>query len=77
MSKPSGASVYISAAEIEALRDVFGMLSAVHETASDPGPELPAGMKAVHSLLDKAAKARRTASRRGLVKRALRAAAEG
>ena len=74
MTTDKGASVYVSAAELEALANAAGLLSSLLEAASNPGPELPAALRAVYSVLVKAGKAKRGARKRGLVRQALRAA---
>jgi len=74
MTTDKGASVYVSAAEREALANAAGLLSALLEAASNPGPELPAALRAVYSMLEKANKAERGSRKRALVRQALRAA---
>lgn len=69
-----GATVYISAAELEALGDAAGLLTAQLEAASDPSPEFLAAHQAVYSLLAKARTVRRREEGKAMIRDALRAA---
>jgi len=71
MKTEKGASIYVSAAELEALGDAAGLLTAQLEAASDPSPEFMAAHRAVYSVLDKARKARRRTAGKSLVREAL------
>ena len=74
MTTEKGASVYVTAAELEALGEAAGLLTAQLEAASDPSPEFLAAHRAVYSVLDKARKSRRRTAGKAVVRDALRAA---
>ena len=69
-----GSSVYITAQELEALHDATSYLSAILEAASGDATHLIATKTGLHSLIEKAQKASRSAARRTTLKAALRAA---
>lgn len=75
MTSEPGASIYVTAAEVEALGDAWGILTALHE-ASDGGAELEAALSAVRSVVQKSWKAQGASKRRAVVRAALRVAAE-
>ncbi|MDY1103287.1 hypothetical protein [Pseudomonas aeruginosa] len=73
-----GSSVYVTAKELEALHDVTGYLSTILEAASGDCTELIEAKAGLHSVIEKAEKSRRLASRRvtrrNTIKAALQAA---
>ena len=69
-----GSSAYVTAQELEGLRDVTGYLSAMLEGTSGDASHLIATKAALHSVIEKAEKSRRSTSRRDTIKVALRAA---
>ena len=69
-----GSSAYVTAQELEALRDVTGYLSAILEGTSGDATHLIAAKSALHSVIEKAEKSRRATTRRDTIKTALRAA---
>ncbi|WP_426158117.1 hypothetical protein [Pseudomonas sp. TSRC2-2] len=69
-----GSSAYVTAQELEGLRDVTGYLSAMLEGTSGDASHLIAAKAALHSVIEKAEKSRRSTSRRDTIKVALRAA---
>lgn len=80
MQREKGASVYITGAELDALGNAAGLLSAQLEAADNKGPELPEALHAVYSVLKKAGKAKRRETKRAadnaLIRKALRVADE-
>lgn len=74
--REKGASVYISAAELDALGNAACLLSAFYEASDGNGYELLEAKNALYSVLQKAGKAQGRTSKKDLVNRALRVADE-
>ncbi|MGZ0787627.1 hypothetical protein ACXM5X_32315 [Pseudomonas saponiphila] len=70
-----GTTVYLSAADIEALHHAQDHLSTLLESAGVAVPELSQALAGVYAVLDKVSKARRARARGQVVARALKAAA--
>jgi hypothetical protein len=69
-----GSNVYVTAQELEALHEVTAYLSAILEATSGDATDLVAAKAGLHSVIQKAEKSRRLATRRNTIKAALRAA---
>lgn len=69
-----GATVYLSASDIEALHHAQDHLSTLLESAGVEVPELIQALAGVHAILDKT---HRVSRRRNMVAKALKVAAEG
>lgn len=69
-----GATVYLSASDIEALHHAQDHLSTLVESASVEVPELSLALAGVHAILDKTY---RVSRRQQVVAKALKLAAEG
>lgn len=74
MSTEKGASIYISAAELEGLSQARGLLSMLVESADTISLEMMAAFRAIDNVSGKARKARRASGRRHVVARALKVA---
>lgn len=74
--REKGGSVYISAAELDALANAASLLSALFEASDGNGTDLQESKDALYSVLQKAGKAQRRTAKKDLIKRALRVADE-
>lgn len=72
-----GATVYVAAQELEGLHEAASYLSAILEAASNNVTNLIDAKSCLHSLIEKAEKSRRSASRAKTIKAALRIAESG
>lgn len=73
--KEKGANVYITASELEALRDAESYLAALLEKA-DEASHLIATKAGLASFLNKVSKAQRAEAKRAVIREALKGASE-
>ncbi|MFJ7794684.1 hypothetical protein [Pseudomonas sp. NPDC096950] len=67
-----GSSIYLSANEVEALHAAASYLGQLIESSSGEVPDLFSAKEGLHTIIDKADKARQATGRRARVKKALK-----